>query len=112
MSVTFYPNVPDAFVRDEEVPEMNVSNANARMLFVNLGLEFDYCGRISPTDLLVAIACSDPIDTGVPSHVDSSGPGATMIEGGIRPGYFADRYKALQEIACYAHKHGADIVWA
>lgn len=114
MSVTFSVRYEqDDFKTDafEAWPSMNVSNSNAGMILRSLGIEFDYSGSISPTDLLIAIACADPIDTGVPAHT-FKGDGATMIECAIRPGYHAEKYAMLQEIAKFAHKMGRDIQWA
>lgn len=115
MSVTFSPRYEQGdFDREdfESWPSLNVSNSNAGMLLRSLGIEFDYSVSISPTDLLVAIACADPIDTGAPAY-ETQKPGcARMIECGIRPGYHAEKYSALREIAKFAHGMGRDIQWA
>lgn len=108
MSITFY-------ARDhhgEDAPSVNMSNSNAAMVVRSLGLEFDYSGQVSPTDLLIAIACADPIDSGAPEVISRGNGGATMIDCAIRPGYHADRYSDLRTIARYADENGTDVVWA
>lgn len=93
-------------------PSMNVSNSNAGMLLRSLGFEFDYSGSLTPTDLLIAIACADPIDTGAKALIEKIKGGPTMIECEIRPGYHAEKYDLLKEIAHFAHEMGRDVQWA
>lgn len=116
MSITFCPRLTaDDFTDgdvDEALPSVNLSNSNAYMILRSLGIEADYSGSITPTDLLIAIACADPIDSGSPA-IRSQRPGhPLMIEAAIRPNYHAEVYRELQEIARWCHENNRDIQWA
>ena len=111
MSISFYVEGQPNFPNDVEV---NVSNSNAYMILEDLGIEVDYCGAIEPADLkgrlLEALAMSD--DSGFPSSTEVTPGGATFIDCGRRPGYKADRYTALMEVADSAAAYGVKVVWA
>lgn len=112
MSVTFYA---DGQHLNEDAPTLNVSNSNARMLFNNLGLyeeaTGDLVGRITPTDLLIAIACSNPMDDATPDFVSKRAGGPLMIDCGHPHGYVRDRFEDLKKVARFAHEVGADITF-
>ncbi len=107
MSITFYPSGK----HDDDDLSLNVSNSNGMMLLRNLGIEADYCGSVTPELLLYAIAHSDPIDSGTVTVIEK-GEGATMYDMGVRPGYMAEKYAILTEIANEAKRLGVDVVWA
>jgi len=98
--------------------DMNVSNMNARILFNALGIDGgeDLCGMLDAEQfqgaLLLAMA-EDRDDSGVPSAEVAPGrPGATMIDCGLRPGYFADRFAGLHALAAEAVRLGRPVVWS
>jgi hypothetical protein len=93
---------------------MNVSNNNAMLLIERLGVEFDYCGVIDPADLLgrSMVANVGLDDSGMKPTVDTLGGGATMIDCGLAPGYFTERFGALANLATYAMDHGFVIAWS
>jgi len=102
--------------------DLNVANTNARILLDALGLtpeEGDLSGALSGEDflgrVLLAIA-ADRDDSGVNSAViggkELGQSGATMIDCGVRPGYFADRFGALHALALEAVRIGRDVQWA
>lgn len=115
MSITFCPRLVSADFTDgavDRMPSINLSNSNARMVLRSLGLDADDVGGITPTDLLIAIAVADPIDSGSPA-IRSQRPGhPTMIEAAIRPGYHAEVYRELKIIARWCHDNGRDVQWA
>lgn len=100
--------------------DVNVANVNARLLLVALGLDSDdLCGSTSGEDflgrVLLALA-TDRDDSGVRSTVISGREvgtsGATMIDCGLRPGYFADRFGALHALALEAARLGREVHWS
>lgn len=100
--------------------DVNLANGNARLVLTILGLDSeDLCGATTAEDFLgrVLLAMAeDRDDTGVrPAvvsgrEVGTSGP--TMVDCGIRPGYFADRFGALHALATEALRLGREVVWA
>jgi hypothetical protein len=100
--------------------DVSVANTNARMLLVALGLDTsdDLCGSASGEDflgrVLLALA-SDRDDSGVAPAVIGGAQvgqsGATMIDCGLRPGYFADRFGALHALALEAVRLGREVHW-
>ena len=107
-------DVSDAF-------DLNVASMNARTLLIALGLDEgdelvgsasgeDFLGRV-----LLALA-SDRDDSGVDPAVIGGASlgqsGATMIDCGLRPGYFADRFGALHALALEAVRLGRGIQWS
>jgi len=117
MSITFMPAPlhdaeTDKYTFFEDAPQMNVSNSNGAMLLRNLGIEVDYAGHISPTDLMVAVKTSDPVILGgTPDVVTRGALGATMIDCGVGDTYVADRFMDLIEIAKYAAEKGVNVQW-
>jgi hypothetical protein len=97
---------------------VNVSNANARALLDRLGIEAgDLFGETTPEDLLGrALVGNVGRDDGGVDAVETPGEwfggGATMIDCGIRPGYFEDRMAALVALATHARDHDLMIGWA
>lgn len=98
-----------------ELPELNVSNANAAILLTALGLDaaeaMSYGLSLDPKDalgrLLVAqalIGCTT-VDAGVPATVEKRAGGGSLIDCGRAPGYVSARLGALAEIVdfCVAH---------
>lgn len=99
---------------------LNVSNANARAILDRLGYEVDeygIVGEATPEDLLgrALVGNVGRDDSGVDA-VETPGEwfggGATMIDCGIRPGYFEDRMAALVALASHAMDRNLMISWA
>jgi len=110
-------------LRDD--PEVNVSNANARLLLEALGLPFeDGSGSLDADDflgrVLTALAVA-PEDAGVPVHQMVPGEstifgpvvegGATFIDCGRRPGYLQERLLQLEEVATHSLLAGRKVSW-
>jgi hypothetical protein len=101
--------------------DVDVSSVNGRTLLVALGLDNseDLCGALDGEAflgrVLLAMA-TDRDDTGVRSAVLSGAEvgtrGATWIDCGLRPGYFADRFGALHALALEAARLGREIHWS
>lgn len=55
-------------------------------------------------------------DTGIPDVITNYGtedqPGATMVECGLRPGYYSEKLGRLADIAAHAKRLGRDIWWS
>jgi len=92
---------------------VNVSNTNAAQILDRLGIEFDYCGVIDPADLFgrAAVANIGRDDSGVDATEISGDGHATMIDCGMRNGYFADRLGSLERLASLAMDRGLLIAW-
>lgn len=106
-------------------PEVNVSNANARLVLEALGLPFeDGSGGLDAEDflgrVLMALAVA-PADAGVPQHRLVPGEstifgtvtehGATFIDCGRREGYLQERLVQLEEVARHAIGKGREVSW-
>ena len=105
----------------DDALDVNVANTNARTLLVALGLDTseDLCGSATGEDFLgrVLLAMAeDRDDTGVRSAVIGGSAlgqsGATMIDCGLAPGYFADRFGALHALALEAARLGREVHWS
>ena len=92
--------------------DMNVANSNAAMILERLGVEFDYCGSIDATDMLgrAMVGNVGRSDDGMEAHATRDG-GATMIDCGFRPGYFAEKFGVLADMATFAMERGLVIAW-
>lgn len=92
---------------------VNVSNHNAQVLLGMLGVEFDWCGSFDPADLLgrALTAGIDIDDSGHAATVDAAPGRATLISGGLRPGYYGDRFGALADLATHGAARGLVITW-
>jgi len=93
---------------------VNVSNTNASAILERLGVEFDYCGSIDAADMLgrALVGNIGRDDSGVDSTEDARLGCATMIDCGLRPGYFDDRLGQIADLADYAARHGHLILWS
>ncbi|MFL0579549.1 hypothetical protein [Dietzia sp. 179-F 9C3 NHS] len=105
---------------DDEGPEVNVANTNARELLALLGYAEDgvvhdlygsedadaFLGRV-----LTAVALS-PVDEGVPATVNASAGGVTIIDCGRAPGYVQARLAALEELARWCRDRQRRVCWA
>jgi len=88
--------------------ELNVSNVNAGALLRHLGIEFDYCGEVSPQDLLTALAVrsSDELMVEAPHSEGNWHYGGRSAEQVAR--YVAK----LEQIATMAAKYDRRVVWS
>jgi len=100
--------------------DLNVSSMNGRILLDALGVHTpELWGALSGEDflgrVLLAIA-ADRDDSGVDSAVIGGASlgqtGATMIDCGLRPGYFADRFGALHALGMEAVRLGREVHWS
>jgi len=94
---------------------VNVSNANAFALLDRLGIEDpDYCGSIEAEDFLgrTMVANVGRPDDGVGSAEFRGEGGCTVIDCGVRPGYFDDRMGSLATLASIALGGGYFVSWA
>lgn len=117
MSITF-----NAQTADGEWPgvSVNQSNTNALQTMVSLGFDeglVDYSGSIPADDLRALIVFAqaglavDPsADDGTAAYETKLPGRATMIECGLRPGYFTDVYARLDEVAQAAGPGGV-VTW-
>lgn len=101
--------------------DVNVSNVNARTLLVALGIaaDDDLSGVVDGEQFLGAVLlamASDRDDSGVAPAVvggrEVGQSGATMVDCGLRPGYFADRFGALHALATEAVRLGRAVTFA
>jgi hypothetical protein len=92
---------------------INVSNTNAAQILERLGIEFDYCGHFDPADLFgrAAVGNIGRDDSGIATTVEGGDGCATLIECGLRPGYFEDRLGRLAELAQDAIQRGMLVSW-
>lgn len=111
MSITFTPNT-DAPGR----PEVNMANGRAETIFDLLGFDpeqmwngdeipaEDFLGRVLLAQALLDVTTDD--EHGTPDVID--GPDVYC---GTRPGYFEHRLLELQQLAEWAKREGAAVVW-
>lgn len=114
MSITFsaYVEHDGEVIRTEEAP--NFANANARLILAHLDLPSDEpCGSIDVDELLgrclTARAAGGGAldDSGFDGTVTRERGRATMIDFGLRPGYFADAVDRLEALCHEAKELGA-----
>lgn len=108
-------------VTDIDVPDVNMANGNAAAVFSALGIHLDFStgGSMSGQELLGHVLMAQavgPDDTGIAPAV-TGGPevgqrGATMIDCGMRPGYYAERFTQIREIAEVAARLDRNVYWA
>lgn len=99
--------------------DVNVSNANAAAVLARLGYEFDPsgpCGDATAEDFLgrCMVGNVGQDDSGY-AATQEGGPGtgrATVIECGVRPGYFASTLARLARLATAAGDQDLLVVWA
>ncbi len=100
MSVTFYSPGLDL--------EVNLSNSNAFDVQKRLGYEADYCGQFDADDLLgrvlLKVAIGEPDDLGSPDVQEKN-----VVSCGKRPGYYADVYARLADLATAAAALGLPV---
>jgi hypothetical protein len=97
--------------------DVNVSNTNALAILTRLGYPADPedpYGNADPDDLL-GRAMTGNIgldDQGIPATVDAAPGRATVIECGVRPGYFTGRLDEIARLAAEAKTRGVLVGWA
>lgn len=103
-------------VHDEDVPELNVSNDNARLLLEALGYDpEDLYGTVDATDLLGRVLIADglsPEDPGRPTVTERGTGGATIVSCGRKVGYLQDRLGQLRELASWAAERNLPVTWS
>jgi hypothetical protein len=111
MSVTFFSN--------DEVPEANFSNANARNLLGLLGIETDpeLCGEI-PHDQIASVRREitrarngDRSQALTPSSVSREANGPLLIECGSTDEQVLYRLEKLDMVLRYAQEQGFSVHW-
>jgi len=101
--------------------DVNLANTNAAMILSALGLyeDSDEGGLVGTVDadvflgaIMLAMA-SDRDDTGVaPANLYEGQPGATMIDCGLRPGYYAETFGNLHTLATEAVRLGRSVTFS
>ncbi|WP_082921137.1 MULTISPECIES: hypothetical protein [unclassified Rhodococcus (in: high G+C Gram-positive bacteria)] len=97
----------------EDVPDLNVSNANAATLLDVLGFSGECSGACSAEDFLGRVLTAEalsPQDAGVPAHQVGASP--RVIDCGRRAGYIQERLEELRVIAEWARAHDRRVQWA
>ena len=88
----------------------NMSNTNAAMVLRALDLDPER-SSFDPVDLIGRITLARGLDS-----VDDSGFAASqngnVIDCGVRPGYFADRFSSIEEVAYQAIEWDAEVIFA
>lgn len=111
MSITFYiEGQPEG----SDDAEFNVSNTNGYMLLNRLGIEADYSGSAKADVMLGAsllALATNASDDGVASTTDVGAGGATIIECGLRAGYWEDRLSSMADLATMAKELDRKVVW-
>lgn len=96
---------------EEEAPQVNMSNLNAREILPLLGLDAeDECGSKDGQDMLGRILMAQAAgvaDAGRPAVQTGN-----IIDCGRSEGYFDDRLVELEEVALFAVKHNLPVTWS
>lgn len=100
-----------------EAFDVNVSNTNAAMIFERLGLDWDPedpSGSAEPADILARAMLGNVgrDDSGIAMSAEKVPGGPTVIDCGLRAGYFADRLDGIAELAAEAQRRNLLIGWA
>lgn len=102
MSITFSPAIHPSEVSETEDLYMNLHNINARTFISTvLGMEWDECGRVIPTDVLIR---EDELLL-MASALDAM-DGEQIIDG-----YWSFRLGEFLDVARWADRKGRDILW-
>lgn len=93
---------PSEYGTEADEVYMNLANVTASVFISNvLGLEFDYCGSMIPTDVLIRedelTAMAAALDVVDPEHA---------IEG-----YWSFRLAEFLDVCRWADRKGRDILW-
>lgn len=96
--------------------QVNVSNSNAIAILERLGFDHpeDYCGgSCDAADFIgrTKLANIGRDDSGIRSSVDAAAGRATMIDCGVRVGYYEDVMTRLENLAHKAVATGGEIQW-
>ena len=110
---------PDAWAKDEALDTPYMSNMSMRQFLDTLGYDSDF-ESAGPVDAKEFIGRTtqwlqkniDNPSKQIPTTVDRSGGGATMIGGGKREGYFNEVIMMMNQIARTGKQRGATHVWA
>ena len=94
--------------------EINVSNTNGYAMLDRLGIELDYSGAVEADTMLGASLLALGVNTnddGVASTTDIGSGGATIIEGGLRAGYWEEKLSRMADLATAAKFWDRKVVW-
>lgn len=102
-----------------QAPSVNLANLNAVGVLELLGYthdgEVDLCGSCGAEEfegrVLTALALS-PADAGVPAYETVGAGGATVVEGGRRPGCHQDILGRLHELAAWSRNRQRTVRWS
>lgn len=113
MSISFYHySEADGHATFGET-EVNMSNANARMVMRHIGIETDECvGSIDAHDLKARCVTARAVGGNFDDGGFASTRDGNFIDCGVRPGYFADRVAQLEEVADEAISAGNSVTFA
>lgn len=101
--------------------DVNLSQDNAGLILARLGIPFHdehgdecMCGNTDPDDILgrAMLGDVDCDDSGIPWHEEKGARGATAIDCGLRPGFFAETLAAIAGLATEAKARGVRVGWA
>ncbi len=97
--------------------EVNVSNVNALAILERLGIECDaeygIMGECDAADMIARAMLGNigRDDSGAAAQEYRGAGGCRVIEGSVRPGYYADRLGSIAELAAYAAERGLLVAW-
>lgn len=122
MSVSFYGySEPAPGESPEFIDGPNFANDNAAMIARSLGIadKWEYGGSWDLDDFEGRVKTAQAVGGGIADDgqddIVTGGPGtgrATMVDCGVRPGYFADAYDALADLCADLRAAGIDRVLA
>lgn len=101
-------------VRAADHLSVNVSNGNAFMVLERLGFDTDLWGDVDGAEFLgrALVANVGRDDSGVAAATLTSPGSATVIDCGVRDGYFDDVMGRLAALATHAADNGWMVSWA
>jgi hypothetical protein len=97
--------------------DVNVSPSNAHLLLERLGYpagpDDELCGDATPDEILgrALVGNVGQDDNGIPAATEKVPGGPTVIDCGVRAGYFTDRLDAIARLATEAKTRGVLVTW-
>ncbi len=98
----------------DDIPEVNVSNTNARMILSIAGLdEEELFGSMEADEFLgyIMVSLAQERDHSPVAPLTYAGQGPTIIDCGLPAGYTEQRLGELADLAIQAKNKGRRIVW-
>lgn len=110
----FCPPFAEVVTDVDDIPDVNVSNTNARMILSIAGLdEEELWGSMDADEFLgyIMVSLAEERDRSPVAPVTLPGQGPTVLECGLPAGYTEQRLGELADLAVQAKNKGRRVIW-